>query len=87
MPTLKELGYDVEFSLWVGLFAPKGTPALVVAKLADALDKALDDTSVTKRIADLGGSVPGKAERTPAAFEKYVKNEIDRWGPILAAAK
>ena len=27
MPTLKELGYDVEFSLWVGLFAPKGTPA------------------------------------------------------------
>ena len=51
------------------------------------LAEALDDPGVTKRIADLGGSVPGKAERTPAAFEKYVKNEIDRWGPILAAAK
>ena len=33
VPTLKELGYDVEFSLWVGLFAPKGTPAPVIAKL------------------------------------------------------
>ena len=87
VPTAKETGVNYDMSIWAGIFAPKGTPALVVAKLADALDKALDDTSVTKRIADLGGSVPGKAERTPAAFEKYVKNEIDRWGPILAAAK
>jgi tripartite-type tricarboxylate transporter receptor subunit TctC len=87
VPTAKEMGVNYDMSIWAGIFAPKGTPALVVAKLADALDKALDDTSVTKRIADLGGSVPGKAERTPAAFEKYVKNEIDRWGPILAAAK
>ena len=87
VPTAKETGVNYDMSIWAGIFAPKGTPAPVVAKLADALDKALDDTSVTKRIADLGGSVPGKAERTPAAFEKYVKNEIDRWGPILAAAK
>jgi tripartite-type tricarboxylate transporter receptor subunit TctC len=33
VPTLKELGYDVEFSIWVGLFAPKGTPDPVVARL------------------------------------------------------
>ena len=87
VPTAKETGVNYDMSIWAGIFAPKGTPAPVVAKLADALDKALDDPGVTKRIADLGGSVPGKAERTPAAFEKYVKNEIDRWGPILAAAK
>jgi tripartite-type tricarboxylate transporter receptor subunit TctC len=86
-PTAKEMGVNYDMSIWAGVFAPKGTPAAIVAKLADALDKALDDPGVRKRIADLGGSVPGKAERTPAAFEKYVKSEIDRWGPILAAAK
>src|SRR5258705_1693470 len=33
VPTLKELGYDVEFSIWVGLFAPKGTPDPVIARV------------------------------------------------------
>ena len=87
VPTAKEMGVNYEMSIWAGMFAPKGTPASVVAKLADALDKALDDPNVRKRLNDLGGSVPGKAERTPAAFEKYVRAEIDRWAPILAAAK
>src|SRR5258708_25698634 len=33
VPTMKELGYDIEFYLWVGLFAPKGTPDPIVAKI------------------------------------------------------
>jgi Tripartite tricarboxylate transporter family receptor len=41
-----------------GIFAPKGTPKKIIAKLAAALDKALDDPSVRKRLGDLGGSVP-----------------------------
>jgi hypothetical protein len=41
---------------------------------------------VQKRINDLGGSIPGKAERTPAAFDQYVKAEIARWAPVLKAA-
>ena len=57
-----------------------------MAKLADALDKALDDDSVKTRINNLGGSIPGKAERTPAAFDAYVKAEIARWAPVLKAA-
>ncbi|MFX4520385.1 tripartite tricarboxylate transporter substrate-binding protein, partial [Acinetobacter baumannii] len=81
VPAAKEMDVNYDMSIWAGIFAPKGTPAPVVAKLADALDKALDDPGVKKRIADLGGSIPSKAERTPAAFEKYVKSEIDRWGP------
>src|SRR5947207_3554266 len=40
VPTIKELGYDVEYYLWVGLFAPKGTPDNVTATLRDALNKA-----------------------------------------------
>ena len=87
VPTAKEAGIDYQMSIWAGIFAPKGTPAPAVAKLADALDKALDDASVRTRINNLGGSIPGKAERNPAAFDRYVKAEIDRWAPILKAAQ
>jgi tripartite-type tricarboxylate transporter receptor subunit TctC len=86
VPTAKELGVNYLMSIWAGIFAPKGTPAPIVAKLAEALDKALDDASVQRRIDDLGGSIPGKAERTPAAFDAYVKAEIARWAPVLKAA-
>jgi tripartite-type tricarboxylate transporter receptor subunit TctC len=86
VPTAKESGIDYLMSIWAGIFAPKGTPAPIVAKLAEALDKALDDASVQRRIDDLGGSIPGKAERTPAAFDTYVKAEIARWAPVLKAA-
>jgi tripartite-type tricarboxylate transporter receptor subunit TctC len=72
-------------SIWAGIFAPKGTPAAAVTKLAAALDKALDDPGVRQRLNNLGGSVPGKAERSPAAFDKYVKAEVARWAPILKA--
>ena len=65
VPTAKELGIKYDMSIWAGIFAPKGTPPAVVAQLADALDKALDDDSVKARINNLGGSIPGKAERTP----------------------
>ena len=86
VPTAKELGIDYLMSIWAGIFAPKGTPRRIVAKLADALDKALDDGGVKTRIEALGGSIPGKAERTPAAFDAYVKAEIARWAPVLKAA-
>ena len=39
VPTMKELGYDVEFGLWVGLFAPKGTPEAIVSKLRDGVQE------------------------------------------------
>ena len=86
VPTAKEAGIDYRMSIWAGIFAPQGTPAAVVAKLADALDKALDDAGVQTRLNGLGGAVPGKAERKPGAFDAYVKAEIARWAPILKAA-
>jgi tripartite-type tricarboxylate transporter receptor subunit TctC len=87
VPTAKELGVNYQMSIWAGMFAPKGTPAPIVAKLADALDKALDDAGVRARINNLGGSIPSKAERSPAAFDAYVKAEIARWAPVLKAAQ
>jgi tripartite-type tricarboxylate transporter receptor subunit TctC len=43
VPTLKELGYDVEYYIWTGLFAPRGVPANVVQILRDATRKAVED--------------------------------------------
>ncbi len=43
VPTLKELGVDVEYYLWIGLFAPKATPAPVVKTLRDATRQAVED--------------------------------------------
>ena len=54
VPTLKELGYDVEYYLWVGLFAPKGTPANVISTLGAAIDKAANSEPFKTAIANLG---------------------------------
>jgi tripartite-type tricarboxylate transporter receptor subunit TctC len=73
-------------SIWAGIFAPRGTPKPIVDKLGVALDKSLDDSIVAAKLAELGGSIPPKGERTPAQFGSFVKAEIDRWSPILNAA-
>jgi tripartite-type tricarboxylate transporter receptor subunit TctC len=87
VPSAKAAGIpDYTLSIWSAIYAPKGTPQDVVAKLAAALDKALDDPAVAKRLADLGGSVPAPAERGPAHFEQVLKADIARWQPILKAA-
>jgi tripartite-type tricarboxylate transporter receptor subunit TctC len=86
IPSAKESAINYQMSIWAGIFAPKGTPKEIVAKLAAALDKALDDPSVRKRLGDLGGSIPSKQERTAASFARLVKTEVARWSPILKAA-
>jgi len=57
VPTLKELGYDVEFSIWVGLFAPKGTPAAAVARLRAETKKAVETDTFKKAIGNIGDVV------------------------------
>lgn len=84
VPTTKEAGLpDYQVSAWNAIFAPKGTPAPVVAKLVDALDKALDDENTRKRLLELGGVIPDKAGRKPEALQKLVESEVARWTPIL----
>ena len=86
VPTAKEAGIDYQMSIWSGIFAPKNTPKPIIDELAAALDKALDDADVKQRLIELGGSIPAKAERTPASFTSFVKAEIARWSPILKEA-
>jgi tripartite-type tricarboxylate transporter receptor subunit TctC len=51
VPTLKELGYDAQFSQWTGLFVPAGTPEPVIAKLREAARGAVDDATFKAALA------------------------------------
>jgi len=87
VPSAKEAGIpDYQLSIWSAIFAPKGTPKDIVAKLAAALDKTLDDPAIGAKLAKLGGTVPAKAERGPAHLETLLKADIARWNPILKNA-
>jgi hypothetical protein len=57
----------------------------VVAKLQDALSKALSDEATRKRLHDLGGVIPEGNERGGAYLGQFVKSEVERWGKIIAA--
>ncbi|HZY05690.1 MAG TPA: tripartite tricarboxylate transporter substrate-binding protein [Anaeromyxobacteraceae bacterium] len=86
VPTTKEAGLPAyQVSAWNAVFAPKGTPPAVVAKLADALSKALDDPNTRKRLLDLGGDIPGPAGRGPEALQKLVTSEVARWNSVIKA--
>jgi len=86
VPTTKEAGMPAfEVSAWNAIFAPKDTPADVVAKLSDALIKAVTDPATKKKLEDLGGVVPDAKGASPAALAALVKSENDRWIPLLKA--
>lgn len=87
VPTAKEGGLPAfQASAWNALFAPKGTPKAILDRLADALDKALDDDNVRKRLLDLGCDIPDKTRRGPQPLAALVKSEIARWTPIIKGA-
>jgi tripartite-type tricarboxylate transporter receptor subunit TctC len=75
VPTLKELGYDVEFSLWVGIFAPKNTPAPVIKVLGDAIKKAAMSDQFKTAINNIGDEV---AYLDQAAFAKFWDEDAKR---------
>ena len=87
VPTSTEAGLpDYQVSAWNALFAPKGTPKEIVAKLNDTLIKALDNDATRNRLLELGSVIPDKAGRSPQALAELVKSEVARWTPILKAA-
>ena len=86
VPTTGEAGEDFIFSAWNAMVAPKNTPNDIVAKLADALDKALDEPAVQQRYIELGSSAPKGADRGPAGLQKLVESEVARITPVIKAA-
>ncbi len=86
VPTTAEGGVDFIFSAWNAMVAPQGTPKEIVAKLADALSKALDDPAVQARYVELGSSAPKVADRGPSGLQKLVESEVARVTPVIKAA-
>jgi tripartite-type tricarboxylate transporter receptor subunit TctC len=87
LPTLNESGLKgFEVTIWHGLYAPKGTPADVTAKLNKALKAALKDPEFIKKQQGLGAVVTADKRVEPAEHKKFVEAEIAKWGPIIQAA-
>ncbi|MEW9808489.1 tripartite tricarboxylate transporter substrate-binding protein [Mesorhizobium marinum] len=87
VPTTREAGIDgMEFGIWHGLYAPKGTPAEVTERLSKALQVALKDPNVVARFAELGTAPSSEADATPAALKAKLESEIARWKPVIEAA-
>jgi len=87
VPTSREAGLEgFLFQGWNAVFAPKGTPQPVVAKLSGALAAAVGDPAVKRRIEELG-SVPPRPEQTgPDALRELVRSEVERWAAVVRAA-
>jgi tripartite-type tricarboxylate transporter receptor subunit TctC len=86
IPTFDELGLKgYEATTWVSMYAPKGTPPEVAEKLTAAVNAALADPEVQKRF-DAVGIVKPRATG-PAFLQKYLSDEIEKWGDILRTTK
>jgi tripartite-type tricarboxylate transporter receptor subunit TctC len=87
IPTVDEAGLPgFYFSRWHAIWAPKGTPRDVVAKLNAAISGALADPTVRARLSDLGQEIFPREQQNPAALAAFHKAEIDKWWPIIKAA-
>jgi len=87
IPTTDEAGLPgFYFTFWHALWAPKGTPKEVIARMNGALQVALADPVVQQRFKDQGQDVPPRERQTPEVLYEHHKAEIAKWWPIIKAA-
>jgi tripartite-type tricarboxylate transporter receptor subunit TctC len=87
VPTVDEAGLPgFHFSSWQALWAPRGTPKNVIAKLNAAVVEALADPAVRQRLGDLGQEIFPREQQTPEALGAFQRAEIARWWPIIKEA-
>jgi tripartite-type tricarboxylate transporter receptor subunit TctC len=87
IPTTDEAGLPgFYFSFWHGFWVPKNTPKDIVAKINDALVRALADPATRKKLADLAQTLYPADQETPEALARLQQAEIDKWWPIIKAA-
>ncbi|CAG9181745.1 Bug family tripartite tricarboxylate transporter substrate binding protein [Cupriavidus pampae] len=75
-----------EASTWYGLYAPKGVPKEVVARVYAAWGKALQDPAFVKRLADQGIQMLPDAQYAPAALTQHTASEVVKWKKVIADA-
>jgi tripartite-type tricarboxylate transporter receptor subunit TctC len=83
IPTLKEAGYDLQFSIWNSMFAPKGTPEPIMAKLESACRTALQDTGVIENLGKQRQPIDFLDRKGAAAF---IAAEFKKNGALLSEA-
>jgi tripartite-type tricarboxylate transporter receptor subunit TctC len=87
IPTMGEARlHEFYFSIWEGLFAPKGTPRAVIDRLNAAVVNTLGDPIVRQKLEAQGYEIPPPEQQTPEALRAYQKAEIEKWSPIIKAA-
>ncbi len=89
IPTADETGIaGFNVSAWFGLWAPKGTPTDLVAKLNAATVEALADPAVRRRLQnELSLEIPSPALQTPGALRAFQAAEVEKWWPVIRAAR
>ena len=84
VPTLAEAGLPgFSFSVWHGLYAPRGTPPAVIEKINAALRVALKDPELIKRQEALGIKVAADSRISPAGHKKFFESELARWSKTI----
>ncbi len=87
VPTMEEGGVaGMQMPFWHGLWAPKGTPTDVIAKLNTAVITSFADPALQKRFAEMGHDIPPREQLTPTALSAHHKAEVAKWWPIIKAA-
>jgi tripartite-type tricarboxylate transporter receptor subunit TctC len=87
IPTTDEAGLPgYYFSFWHAMWAPKGTPKPIVAKLNAAVVAALADPDTRQKLLDLAQVIYPREQQTPEALHAFQKAEIEKWWPIIKAA-
>jgi tripartite-type tricarboxylate transporter receptor subunit TctC len=84
VPPVGDFVPGYEASIWFGVGAPSGTPADIVAKLNTEINAGLADPKIKARLVDLGAT---PLPMTPAAYGKFVADEVERWGKVIRAAQ
>jgi tripartite-type tricarboxylate transporter receptor subunit TctC len=87
VPSATEAGLPaLQTVAWTALFMPKGTPHDMVVRINAAVQKAMDDPQIAKRLAEIGADIPPPDQRSPEALGYLVNSEIDKWVPLIKAA-